>query len=252
MSLRSKLLIAIVAVLAVACAYGIPDARSTAVKTPSNFKPQRFAQMSEQDSAPKKAAKKAKSEDKVPSVSVAFKCVITLVSLHFFATFVDLALNSRERALRLFNVDPDTHHTKDAAKAVSDAFFLEELKDAQKGMEEAVTEVAMVCIIIIFSHYRIVLDCGYMGEKAKAEYPSDIEKAFWLATAVIVVEFCFVFLAMLLTIMGDNTHESIRKCSSVFMDFVLFTGEFCTIGAIIFMLYKVLTEERRAGYTGLF
>lgn len=248
----NKVFVALVLLLGCAAATAIPDARSMAVNKASSFKPQRFAQLNEQEAVPKKKKKKA-DEDEVPSVSVAFKCVITLVSLHFFATFVDLALTSRERALRLFgHDDPDNHPTAEiAGKMGIGQAFIEELQDAQKGMEEAVTEVAMVCIVIIFSHYRIVLDCGYIGEKAKEEYPDDIEKAFWLVTAVIIAEFCFVFIAMLLTIMGDKCSDSFRKCSSVFMDFCLFAGEFATIGAVIFLLYKVLSQERRVGYTGI-
>merc|ERR1711918_98204 len=137
---------------------------------------------------------------------------------------VDLALNSRERALRLFgHEDPENHPSAEIAGKVGiDDSLIAELRDAQKGMEEA-----------------------------KEEYPDDIEKAFWLVTAVIIAEFCFVFIAMLLTVMGDKCSDSFRKCSSVFMDFCLFAGEFATIGAVIFLLYKVLTQERRVGYTGI-
>jgi len=256
-----KMLAFTLLVLAAAYAQSIPDARTSTAARVSNFKPQRFAQLvSDPAPAPapapapkKKRAKKTvekEEEDKTPGISVAFKAIIIMVSLHFFATFIDLALSSRERTLRLFNEDPDTHATKGAADAIAKHFFLDQLKDAQKGMEEAVTEVAMASIIIIFAHYRIVLDCGYIGEKGKAEYPSDIEMAYWLIAGVIVVEFSFVFIAMLLNIAGDQAHASMRKCSSVCMDFVLFAGEFCTIGAIIFLLYKVLTEERREGWAG--
>jgi len=180
--------------------------------------------------------KPIKLGDNAPSLSVAYQCVIFFCVLYFFVGLLKIFLRTGEALQRIGGRE------KKSKEHWWDTAFHERVEALEADLSQAVREVPMLSIIILFAHFRTSVDLGYVG-KFSSEYPTRLETAYYIAAGLVLGEVLIVVLGMCLAFCKGAFWDSHIMCATVLMETVLFLGECTSIGIIIFILHEVFTLD---------